>query len=73
MVSNFTSLWVSCFGWIGSILVMPLPVYFGETSLNLLDIVIGTVALILTWVAIRALLKSGLSLKGKSLSNKSKD
>ena len=60
------------FSWLGLILNMKLPIYFGGTSLSLLDIIIGTIGILLAFGAVRALLKSGLSIGGKDLVASSK-
>lgn len=67
MSGNFTSLWYMSFSWLGKLITMPLPIYFGGVALSLLDIVIGTVFIIATFGFIRALIKSGFSIAGKDL------
>lgn len=67
MASNFTTLWNMSFAWLGSLMSMPLPIYFGGVALSLLDIVIGTVFIVASFGFIRALLKSGFSIAGKNL------
>lgn len=67
MADNFTSLWSMAFGWLVSLLRMPLPIYFGSTPLNLLDIIIGTIGIFVVFSSIRAILKSGFTIAGKDL------
>ena len=67
MADNFTSLWHLAFSWLGLLLHMPLPIYFGSTALCMLDIIIGTAGVLVAIAAVRALLKSGFSIAGKEL------
>lgn len=67
MANNFTSLWNLAFSWLGTLLRMPLPIYFGSTALCMLDIIVGTVGIFVAFAAVRALLKSGFTIAGKDL------
>lgn len=72
MSGNFTSLWGMAFSWLGSLVTMSLPIYFGGVALSILDIVIGTAFIAASFGFIRALLKSGFSIAGKDLIAESK-
>lgn len=66
-MNNFTALWIASFSWLGALLTMPLPIYFGGVALSFLDIVIGTLGIFVSFATVRALLKSAFSIAGKDL------
>ena len=67
MANNFTSLWNMCFSWIFNLLKLPLPIYYGNTQLSILDIVIGTIGIFTSVQLIKALMGSSFTLAGNQI------
>ena len=67
MSGVFDETWKAVFSWLGSLLNMPLPYFFGGEQLDFLDIVIGTLGLLVSVASIRALVGHGFSIAGSRL------
>lgn len=67
MSGVFDETWKAVFSWLGSLLDMPLPYFFGGQQLDLLDIVIGTLGILVSVSSIRALVGHGFSISGSRL------
>lgn len=72
MAETFTSTFQAVFGWLGSLFNMPLPYFFGGEQLCFMDIVVGTVGLLVSVASIRALVGHGFSVSGAPITASSK-
>lgn len=73
MASNFSALWNMSFSWLGSLLNFKLPVFVGSSQLSTLDMILGTIGILITFAFIKSLLKSGFSISGKDLTGPRSD